>query len=118
MKINLKQCISQTPKRLRVKSRYNNNNLDAQESQWSPAQSVRSNNFQPVSDKSSKEKSSFDVDNSQEIVTADPDNSQSQDTVLYKVSAGFGSSGTGATGPAMREQPKIVEKKWVFCSFF
>lgn len=96
----------QTPKRLRVKSRYNNNNLDAQESQWSPSQSVRSNNFQPVSEKHSREKNSFQVDNSQEIVTADPDNNQPQDTVMYKVSAGFGSTGSG-TG----EQTKTAEKK-------
>lgn len=89
-----------------MKSRYNNNNLDAQESQWSPAQSVRSNNFQPVSEKVSKEKTSFQIDNSQEIVTADPENSQSQETVLYKVSAGFGSTGTGNGG-----QMKTAEKK-------
>jgi hypothetical protein len=46
--------------------------LETQESQWSSR--FNQNSFQPVDEEKSKSLKDFDIDDEQEIVTANPDN--------------------------------------------
>jgi hypothetical protein len=59
--------------RFRIRENTPRFRLETQESQWSTRFNQNQNSFQPVDEEKSKSLKNFDIDDEQEIITANPD---------------------------------------------